>query len=79
MKKLKQRKCDIGGDIILIQFYAIFGFYLLPVYGIIFCLNFVSLLKKIKGTENTGKNTVWFTVSFILIITTIGALAALHV
>lgn len=51
--------------------------YLLPVYCIIFCLNLVSLLKKIKEEDYTTKNTIWLTVSFILIIMTIASLAAL--
>jgi len=58
--------------------YAVLGFYLLPVYGIIFCVNLVSLLKKIKDNKVTEKNTIWMTISFILIITTIGALALIN-
>ncbi|MCB5236529.1 hypothetical protein [Niallia circulans] len=63
--------------IFILQFFAIYGFYLLPAYCIIFCLNVVSLLKKIKEEDYTTKNTIWLTVSFILIIMTIASLAAL--
>jgi len=63
--------------IFILQFLTIYGFYLLPVYCIIFCLNLVSLLKKIKEEDYTTKNTIWLTVSFILIIMTIASLAAL--
>ncbi|GAB3801744.1 hypothetical protein [Virgibacillus kimchii] len=68
-----------GDDFIFLQLYAIIGFYLLPVYGIIFCLNLVSLIKKVHDNKVTEKHTIWMTVAFILIITTIGALAGLHV
>ncbi|CAI9392517.1 hypothetical protein [Bacillus sp. 522_BSPC] len=61
----------------MIEFFAIFGFYLLPVYCIIFCLNLVSLLKKIQEEDNITKNTIWFTASFVFIIMTIASLIAL--
>lgn len=40
----------------------------MPILGIIFCLNLVSILTKIKKDENTTKNTFWLTLSFVLII-----------
>ncbi len=61
----------------MVQFFAMFGFYLLPIYCIIFCLNLVSIIKKVKYEEDTDKNTLWFGASFILIIMTIASIAAL--
>ena len=56
--------------------FSFIGFYLMPVLCIVFCLNLVSLLKKIRDEKETGKNTFWLTVSFSLIIYTIMSLAA---
>lgn len=62
----------------MIEFFAVFGFYLLPVYCIIFCLNLVSLLKKIQEEDSTTKNTIWFTISLIFIIMTVASLIAVN-
>ncbi len=62
----------------MIQIFAIFGFYLLPIYCIVFCLNLVSIIKKIKYEEDTNKNTLWVTISFILIICTLASLTTLN-
>jgi len=48
--------------------FVFINFYLMPILGIIFCLNLVSILTKIKKDENTTKNTFWLTLSFVLII-----------
>ncbi|MCA1026875.1 hypothetical protein MKX83_21345 [Cytobacillus sp. FSL M8-0252] len=56
--------------------FSFIGFYLMPVLCIVFCLNLVSLLKKIRDEKETEKNTFWLTVSFSLIIYTIMSLAA---
>ncbi len=61
----------------MIEVFAIFSFYLLPFYCIVFSLTLVSLLKKIKYEENITINTVWLTVSFVLIIMTIASLTTL--
>lgn len=61
----------------MIEVFAIFSFYLLPIYCIVFSLTLVSLLKKIKYEESTTNNTVWLTVSFVLIIMTIASLTTL--
>ncbi|MEY9971728.1 hypothetical protein ABH966_002101 [Lysinibacillus sp. RC46] len=42
--------------------------YFMPILGIIFCLNLVSILTKIEKDEKTTKNTFWLTLSFVLII-----------
>ncbi len=52
-------------------FFVYMGFYFMPILGIIFCLNLVSIIKKIKQDEKTAKNTFWLTISFIWIIWTI--------
>lgn len=64
----------INGSDSMIQIFALIGFYLLPLYGIVFCLNLVSILKKIKYEENTSKNTIWIVVSFTLIICTFASM-----
>lgn len=53
------------------------AFNLMPFICIIFVLNCVSLAKKIRTGENTAKNTVWITITFILIIYSIMSVAAL--
>ena len=64
----------INGSDYMIQIFAIIGFYLLPLYSIVFCLNLVSILKKVKYEENTSKNTIWIAVSFTLIICTFASI-----
>ncbi len=58
----------------MIQIFGVIGFYLLPLYSIVFCLNLVSILKKVKNEENTGINSLWLVVSFTLIIVTFASL-----
>lgn len=58
------------GMILLIVFPFI-AFYFIPVLGIIFCLNLVSIIKKVKTEEPTAANTFWLTASFVLIVWTI--------
>ncbi len=40
----------------------------MPILGIIFCLNLVEVIKKIKNEQPTVANTFWLTASFILIV-----------
>lgn len=42
--------------------------YLMPFLAIIFCLNLVEILKKIKNNQPTIKNTFWLTTSFVFIV-----------
>ncbi|RTR28806.1 hypothetical protein EKG37_16450 [Robertmurraya yapensis] len=51
--------------------------YFIPVLAIVFCLNLVEVLKKIKNDQATGKNTFWLTLSFMLIVWSIAVTAAL--
>ncbi len=52
------------------------GRFLIPILCIIFCLNLVSILKKVKNEEKTTVNTVWLTISFTLIMWTIALVAS---
>ncbi len=52
---------------LIIIFFNI-GFLFMPILCIIFCLNLVSIIKKVKNNENTKKNTIWLTISFTLIM-----------
>ena len=54
---------------------ALIGLFLMPILCIIFCLNLVSILKKLKHEEKTTVNTVWLTISFTLIMWSIAWLA----
>ncbi|AXI01030.1 hypothetical protein DV702_15680 [Sporosarcina sp. PTS2304] len=56
-------------DILYIFFYWI-GWWLMPIWCIIFCLNLVSILKKVKHEEKTTANTVWLIISFTIIMWT---------
>ncbi|MEW5570170.1 hypothetical protein [Rossellomorea marisflavi] len=47
------------------------GMYLTPILSIIFCLNLVTIMKKIKRDEKTASNTFWLTLSFTLIAWTL--------
>jgi len=40
----------------------------MPILAIIFCLNLVEIIKKVKKEQPTTANTVWLTISFALII-----------
>lgn len=42
--------------------------YVMPILAIIFCLNLVEIIKKIKKDQPTTANTVWLTISFVLIV-----------
>ncbi len=39
----------------------------MPIWCIIFCLNLVSILKKVKHEEKTTANTIWLIISFTII------------
>ncbi|QTD42085.1 hypothetical protein [Sporosarcina sp. Te-1] len=47
---------------------AIMGVYLNPILAIVFCINLVSVMKKIKREEETERNTFWMSVSFAYIV-----------
>ena len=51
------------------------GWLLMPILCVIFCLNLVSILKKVKNEEKTTVNTAWLTISFTLIMWSIAMIA----
>lgn len=51
------------------------GWLFMPIWCIIFCLNLVSILKKVKHEEKTTANTVWLIISFTIIMWSIAWLA----
>lgn len=52
------------------------GWFLMPILCIVFCVNLVSILKKIKDREETKINTIWLTISFTFIMWSIAILAS---
>lgn len=60
----------------MINFFMFIGIILMPILCFIFCLNLVSILKKVKHEEKTTVNTFWLTISFTLIMWSIAVLAA---
>lgn len=57
----------------LFQYIAI---YLTPILSIVFCINLVSILKKVNKNEEILKNTLWLSISFLLIIWSMAYLLA---
>ncbi len=55
------------------------GVFLVPFLCIIFCLNFVSILKKVKKDEDTAIHTFWLTLSFTLIMWSIAMIGVLAI
>jgi len=56
--------------------FILIGFFLMPILCVIFCLNLVSILKKVKHEEKTTVNTFWLTISFTLIMWSIAMMPA---
>ncbi len=56
-------------EIIPLLFFYI-GWMLMPIWCLVFCLNLVSILKKIKHDEKTSFNTMWLILSFTIIMWT---------
>jgi len=54
------------------------GWFLMPILCIIFCLNLVSILKKVKNEEKTTVNTFWLTISFTLIMWSIAIISSAY-
>ncbi len=52
------------------------GWFLVPILSIIFCLNLVTIIKKVKMDEKITVNTIWLTTSFVLITWSIAILAS---
>lgn len=61
-----------------VTFFSFSSIYLMPIYGIIFCLSLVNLLKKLsKDQKDISKEQFFLTISFILIIWSISGVIAL--
>ena len=60
----------------MISAFLLIGGFLMPILCVIFCLNLVSILKKLKHEEKTTVNTFWLTISFTLIMWSIAIIAA---
>jgi len=64
----------------LTLFFSFSCIYLMPIYGFIFCLSLINLLKKLyKDQKNISKEQYLLTISFILIVWSIGGLLALSI
>ena len=59
----------------MLFFFVYIGWFLMPIWCIVFCLNLVSILKKVKHEEKTTANTVWLIISLTIIMWTIASLA----
>lgn len=55
------------------------SWFAMPILGIIFCLNLVTILRKIKEEKPTANNTFWLSLSFVLIIWTIAIVSTIGV
>lgn len=53
---------------IVVAFASIIGIYMMPILAIIFCINLVEIMKKVKREQPTATNTFWLTASFLLIV-----------
>ena len=58
------------------NFLIVVGAVTIPIWGIVFCLNLISIMEKIKYKQDYTKNKVWFTVSFVIMIIVITYAAA---
>lgn len=56
--------------------FVFFSTYLIPIFAIIFCLNLVEIIKKVKKDQSTTTNTFWLTASFVLIVWSIAVTAS---
>lgn len=54
--------------------FAFIGIFLMPILAIIFCVNLVEIMKKVKNDQQTTTNTFWMTTAFVLIVWTIAIL-----
>lgn len=63
-----------GGESSMIVFVFI-SVYLMPILAIIFCVNLVEIIKKVKKEQSTAGNTFWLTASFVLIVWSIAVTA----
>lgn len=53
----------------LLPFVVNVGILTIPIWGIVFCRNLITIIEKINAKRDYRKNTFWFTFSFVVIIT----------
>lgn len=51
-----------------LEIFFFISVYVMPILAIIFCLSLVEIIKKVKKDQPTTANTVWLTISFVLIV-----------
>ncbi len=56
--------------------FILISIYVMPILAIIFCLNLVEIIKKVKKEQSFSNNTFWLTASFVLIVWSISMTAA---
>ncbi|WP_188204631.1 hypothetical protein [Desemzia incerta] len=47
------------------------GVLTIPIWGVVFCLNLISIIENIQYKKDFTKNKVWFTISFVIIVSVI--------
>ena len=60
---------------IVVVFASLIGMFIMPILAIIFCINLVEIIKKVKREERTATNTFWLTASFLLIVWSIAIIS----
>lgn len=58
------------------SFLVFIGALTIPIWGIVFCLNLIAIIEKIKYERIYTKNVFWFTLSFVVIITVLTFIVA---
>lgn len=58
----------------MISLFAFICIVAMPFLGIVFCLNLVNIIRKIKNDKETKINTFFLTLSFVLIIWSISVM-----
>lgn len=64
------------GGIVFMMLFIFISIYVMPILAIIFCLNLVEIIKKVKKDQSFSNNTFWLTASFVLIVWSISMTAA---
>lgn len=59
-----------------VSYLVLIGVLSVPMWSVVFCLNLISIIEKIKYKKDHTKNSFWFTVSFVIIITVITFVSA---
>lgn len=54
--------------VVYMETIALLGFVLNPILAIVFCINLVAVMKKVKREEETQRNTFWMSVTSAFIV-----------